>query len=144
MNKGEIAKQNFLSGMNCSSAVALAFKDELKLNEDTIKKLVIGFGGGVARQRLVCGAVSGMVMVLSFLKSDGVDKLSIYSIIQSACNEIKKELGSLTCGELLEGKVKVDTSCVPENRTKEYYKKRPCAEICEIVANITQKYLEEK
>ena len=83
MTKGEIAKNIFEQGVNCAQAVALAFKDEMGLTEDQIKKLIIGFGGGFGRQRLVCGAVSGMTMVLSYLKSDGEDKLAIYKIIQA-------------------------------------------------------------
>jgi C_GCAxxG_C_C family probable redox protein len=141
MTKGEIAKGYFLQGLNCSQAVALAFAKELKKSEDEIKKAVIGFGGGFGRQRLVCGAVSGMTYVLGSLKSDGNDRAPIYKIIQDACAEIKNELGSLICGELLEGKVEVNTSYKPDLRTEEYYKKRPCAEIVEIVANFTDKYL---
>lgn len=141
MTKGELAKECFESGANCSQAVALAFKDRIGLTEEQIKKLVIGFGGGLARQRSVCGAVSGMVMVLSYLKSDGVDKQSIYKLIQGACAEVKDKLGSMICAELLEGKVKVDSSPNPEERTAEYYKKRPCAEIVQTVADITEKYL---
>ena len=75
MTKGQIAKENFESGMNCSQSVVLAFKDEMGLSEEQLKKLSIGFGGGIARQRQVCGAVCGMTMVLSYLKSDGNDKL---------------------------------------------------------------------
>ena len=49
MNKGEIAKQNFNSGLNCAQAVVLAFKDQMNMDEQTLKKLIIGFGGGVGR-----------------------------------------------------------------------------------------------
>jgi len=141
MTKGQLAKQNFNSGLNCAQAVVLAFKDELGLTEEQLKKLSIGFGGGLGRQRLTCGAVSGMCMVLSYLKSNGQDKLAIYSIIQDACAQFKNKVGSLICADLLEGKVKVETSPVPEERTAEYYIKRPCAEICEIAGDIAQKYL---
>ena len=141
--KGMLAKEYFEKGYNCSQAVALAFTKELNMTEDAVKKAVIGFGGGFGRQRLVCGAVSGMTFVLGCIKSDGQDKLSIYKIIQDACNEIKQELGSLICADLLEGKVKIETSFVPEERTTEYYKKRPCGEIVKFVAEITQKYLNE-
>ncbi len=103
MTKGDLAKQNFLSGLNCSQAVALAFQSEMGLDEETIKKLSIGFGGGLARQRLTCGAVSGMAMVLSYLLSNGEDKLQIYKIIQDACADFKGELGTLICEELLNG-----------------------------------------
>ena len=123
MTKGELAKKNFESGMNCAQAVALAFKDEMGLTETQIKKLIIGFGGGFGRQRLVCGAVCGMTMVLSYLKSNGDDKLACYEIIRSACDRVKEKLGSITCSELLE------------------LNKVSCAEICAIVADITADYL---
>lgn len=144
MTKGEIARNNFLAGDNCSVSVALAFKDELNLPENMIKKLFIGFGGGLARQRLVCGAVSAMTAVLSYLLSDGENKAEIYAIIQKACDEFKNETGSLICGELLSRGTPVaakSTAPVPEARTPEYYKKRPCADICALAADITEKYL---
>lgn len=140
MNKGELAREYFKSGVNCAQAVALAFKDELGMSEEQIKKIMIGFGGGFGRQRLTCGAVSGMTMVLSYLKSDGNDKLKCYELIQKACAEFKAELGSLICADLLEGKVQVDANPTPEERTKEYYAKRPCDQICAVAANITKKY----
>ena len=141
MTKGQLAKQNFNTGLNCAQAVVLAFKDEIGLTENQLEKLSIGFGGGLGRQRLTCGAVSGMCMVISYLKSDGKDKLAIYSLIQQACEEFKREVGSIICAELLEGKVKVETSPTPDARTEEYYKKRPCADLCEIAANIAAKYI---
>ena len=48
----------------------------------------------------------------------------------------------LICGDLLEGKINVNTNPRPDDRTEEYYKKRPCGEIVKIVADITQKHLE--
>lgn len=141
--KGEIAKENFLRGLNCAQAVTLAFKDELNLSEETIKKLVIGFGGGIGRQRMVCGAVLGLVMVLSGVLSDGENKLAIYEIVQEACNKFKAETGSLICAEMLSGKVKVETSPVPEERTEQYYKKRPCADLCMLAADIAQELIEK-
>ncbi len=139
MTKGEIAETKFKEGFNCSQAVALAFTEELGLTEDQVKKLSAGFGGGIGRQRLTCGAVLGMTMVLSNAVYKG-DKLEVYSVITDACSEVKEKLGSISCAELLEG-VEVTKGVAPEERTKEYYQKRPCAEICRIVADITAKYL---
>ena len=136
MSKGEIAKQNFLGGLNCCQAVVLAFKDEIGLPEETLKKLSIGFGGGFARQRLICGAVSGLNIVLSNILSDGADKGKIYAIIQNACERFKAETGSIICGELLTGAVAKDNSPRPEQRTPEFYKKRPCADLCFLAADI--------
>lgn len=139
--KGEIAKSYFLQGLNCCQAVVLAFKDELGLSEEEIKKLTIGFGGGLARQRLTCGAVSGMTMVLGAIKSDGQDKAAAYSLIKKACDEFKAETGSLICAEMLSGEILKDTSTVPEERSPEYYKKRPCADLCYLAAEIAEKYI---
>ena len=141
--KGEIAKSYFLQGLNCCQAVVLAFKDELNLTEETIKKLSIGFGGGLARQRLTCGAVSGMAMVIGALKTDGCDKAAAYSLIQKACEDFKAETGSLICAEMLSGEILKDKSAIPEERTPEYYKKRPCADLCYLAAEIAGKYIRE-
>ena len=139
--KGDVAKANFLSGLNCAEAVVLAFKDEMALSEEQLKKLSIGFGGGLARQRLTCGAVSGMAMVISYLKSDGENKAEIYGLIKSACDEFKAETGSLICAEMLSGEILKDSSTVPEKRTPEYYKKRPCAYLCYLAAEIAERYI---
>ncbi len=141
MTKGELAYKLFKEGNNCAQAVALAFQEEMKISKEDVSKLIIGFGGGFGRQRLVCGAVCGMTMVLSYLKSDGVDKMAIYQTIQSACKEVKEELGSLICAELLDGSDAKKTNPEPDARTSEYYKKRPCADICKLVADVTAKYL---
>ena len=138
--KGEIAKGYFLQGLNCCQAVVLAFKGELKLSEDDIKRLAVGFGGGLARQRLTCGAVSGMAMAIGALNADK-SKAEVYAIIQKACEEFKAETGSIICGEMLSGEILKDKSCTPEERTPEYYKKRPCADLCYLAAEITEKYI---
>ena len=141
MTKGEIAKNYFLSGKNCSQSVALAFKEELGLSERDIEKLTIGLGGGLARLRLTCGVVSGMAIVLgSLFEKEG--KAKAYAVIQSACDKFKKETGSLICGELLSG-VNSDTSPNPEERTKEYYKKRPCADLCLLGADVVEQTIKE-
>lgn len=138
----EIAEKYFLQGCNCCQSVALAFSDKLGFSEETIKKLTIGFGGGLARQRLTCGAVSAMAMVLSALLSDGENKAQIYGIIQKACEDFKAETGSVVCAELLSGNpILKDKSAVPETRTPEFYKKRPCLELCKLAVSIAEKYL---
>lgn len=144
MSKGELAKAIFSTGANCSQSVMLAFKDELGLDETVVKKLSVGLGGGVARQRMVCGAVSAMVTILGYLKTDGNDKLTAYKIGQAACARFKEKVGSLICSELLDGKVDFDTSPNPEERTEHYYKKRPCQEICSIAAEIAEELLNNK
>ena len=133
MDKGIKAVEYFKSGLNCCQSVVLAFKDEIGLSEDVLKKASIGFGGGLGRQRLTCGAVSGMCMVISFILSDGNDKLAIYPIIQLACNKFKEIAGFINCSELLNAqKLDVDFTV----------KKLPCDQICYICAQIAQEICE--
>lgn len=138
MNKGEKAKNLFKCGCNCSQAVAAAFCEETGLDEELTKRLTIGFGGGIGRMREVCGAVSGMAFVISAVYNE--DKGSIYKRIQDVANEFRKQNGSIVCRELLE-LTESSISPVPEERTQQYYKKRPCPEIVSIAADILEKYL---
>ncbi len=142
MDKKEKAIEYFKSGKNCCQSVVLAFKEEFNLDEHTLDKISMAFGGGFARLRLVCGAVSGMAMVISnkFTNADGTNKSEVYAIVQKACEEFKQQVGSIICGELLDG-ITNDTSPTAEIRTSEYYKKRPCSELVALAVEIAEKYV---
>ena len=135
MTKGELAKQFFERGKNCSQAVALAFCEEMRIDEETVARQTVGFGGGMGRMREVCGTVSGMTYVISNLFGDR-NKGEVYEIVQSAAEKFKEENGSIICRELLGLSTAEKQSPVPEARTEQYYKKRPCAELCKIAADI--------
>ncbi len=139
MTKGETAKNLFFSGCNCAQAVAAAFADEMNMDIDMVKRLTIGFGGGMGRMREVCGAVSGMTFVISAIYNE--DKADIYKRIQEVAGKFREENGSIVCRELLGLSIKGADSPVPEKRTEQYYKKRPCAELVETAANILEEYL---
>lgn len=140
MTKGEIAKSYFMQGYNCAQSVAAAFSQEMNLSEEMAARLTKGFGAGMGRMREVCGAVSGMTFVISAIYDE--DKGSIYKRVQEAANEFKEQNGSIVCRELLGLSIKGADSPVPEKRTQQYYKKRPCAELVEMAANILEKYIE--
>ena len=148
MSRTERAKEYFLQGYACSQAVALAFADVLGMDEGTISRLTLPFGGGLGRLRLTCGAVSGMAFVLGGVFSDNENtpenKKRVYAITQELCLKFKEENGSLICGELLAGvNVPVEVGGVAEKRTENYYKKRPCAELVACAASILEEYLKE-
>ena len=139
MTKGKIARENFMNGLNCSQAVAVAFADEMNMPKELVAKLTIGFGGGIGRMREVCGAVSGMTFVISALYDD--EKSDIYKRVQAVANEYKEENGSIRCRELLGISKPGPDSPIAEKRTKEYYKKRPCPELVELAGDILEKYI---
>lgn len=145
MTKGERAKALFCDGYNCAQAVFGAFCEELSLDFDVAMKLSSGFGGGMGRLREVCGAVSGMFMVLDMKHgytspTDKDGKKELYSHIQALAKEFSDENGSIICRELLGLSDKVSNP-TPDARTKAYYKKRPCAELVEFAADLVDNYL---
>lgn len=139
MTKGEKAKELFMAGLNCAQAVAAAFSEEMGMDSDLVIKLTTGFGAGIGRMREVCGTVSGMAFVISALYDD--DKSGIYKRVQECANEFRDINGSIVCRELLGLSEPGPDSPLAEMRTKEYYKKRPCAELVELSANILEKYI---
>ncbi len=146
--KSDRAKQLFLQGYNCSQAVVGAFCEDFGLEFNTAMKMASSFGGGMGRLREVCGAVSGM-FILAGLKCGYADpkdkqaKTKHYKLIQDMSAKFREQNGSIVCRELLGVGDKKETH-VPEDRTKEYYKKRPCAELVEIAAQIAEEFLNTK
>ena len=122
----------FRQGCNCSQAVVAAFCDKTHLDVETAKRLSAPFGGGISGMREVCGAVSGMCMVLGLLYGDGIDrdpkaKAAHYALVRSAAEAFEKKNGDVVCRVLL-GLAPGTRSDKPAARTSEYYKKRPCSE----------------
>lgn len=142
MSKGEIAEKYFYDGCNCSQAVACAFAEEMDMNIDTVKRLTVGFGGGMGRLREVCGTVSGAAFVLSALYGNR-NKNDIYKMIQDVAGKFEAENGSVVCRQLLGLDNHAERSPVAEPRTNKYYKKRPCSQLVHQMADILEKYLVE-
>lgn len=137
----------FKEGYNCSQAVFLAFADMFDMEEHMALKLSSSFGGGMGRLREVCGAVSGMFMVAGILygydsPKDFEGKAGHYERIQALAHEFEALNGSIVCRELL-GLTKKEDGFVPEKRTEEYYKKRPCVQLVGIAAAIMEQYIKE-
>ena len=146
MDKAEKAKALFMQGANCAQAVFGAFASECGITEEQALIMSSGFGGGVGRMREVCGAVSGMVLVLNMIYgsgdlSDKNAKDGQYARIQAVAGAFKEQCGSIVCRELLGLDKKDSTPADSEERTAAYYKKRPCAELVALAAEITEKYL---
>ena len=149
MSRTERAKAYFLEGYACSQAVALAFADVCGVDEGTMSKIMLPFGGGLGRLRLTCGAVSGMAAVVGLLYSKEENtpenKKQTYAIVQELCGQFKDKCGSLICEELLANmKVAVEVGGEAEPRTKEYYQKRSCADMVAFTAGILEEYLREQ
>jgi C_GCAxxG_C_C family probable redox protein len=133
----------FEKGYNCSQAVFMAYADLYNIEQETAAKLATSFGGGMGRLREVCGAVSGMFLVLGlhypFTDTKNKDsKNTNYKAVQNAANRFKEEMGSYICADLLHKKRKAE-SIISEERTDKYYAERPCTKCVRIAAEIVGK-----
>ena len=139
------AGELFKAGYNCCQSVAMTFADVLGMSEDEVARITSGFGGGMGRMREVCGTVSAMTMIAGAMipatdVNDKQAKTANYALVQEMADEFKKLNGSIICRELLDLS-KPEGTPVPSDRTPEYYKKRPCGELCSIAAGIIARKL---
>ena len=140
-----------MAGYGCCQSVVAAFADLYGMDDVMAKKIAAGFGGGVGRLRMMCGAVSGIVMLvgLDCGQTEGSDregKSACYKVVQELLAQSEAENGSLICAEILglEGHERAHCSYVASPRTAEYYKQRPCAAKVESAARIFANYLKKK
>jgi len=133
----------FEEGYNCSQAVFIAYSDIYGIDSLMAAKLATSFGGGMGRLREVCGAVSGMFLVLglhypSIDTTDKDAKNTNYKAVQRTANDFKAEMGSYICADLLKIKHEPEK---PEasDRDEAYYKMRPCSRCVYLAAEIVGK-----
>lgn len=144
--QGDAAYAWFLKGYNCSQSVVAAFAPQLGLTEEMALRLSAGFGAGIGRMREVCGAFCGVVTVLSMVYADPTDpkdKSRMYALVQQAAEQYRaRNGGSIICRELLaKAGAAPAGGTAAEERTAEYYKKRPCPELCRICADLCAEFI---
>lgn len=132
--RAQRATDLFKQGYNCSQAVFASCADLYGITDESLAlRLSASFGGGIGRMRMVCGAASGMFMLAglqngSSTPHDNQGKMANYAFVQQLAGEFKARYGSLICAELL-GLAPKPQDPKPEERTQQYYEKRPCAEM---------------
>ncbi len=146
LKREEKAAAHFLSGTNCAQAVLMAYADVLGLTEDQAAMVAVGHGGGMGRLRLHCGAFSAAVMLAGAIEGpDGAKKEhrpQTYARVQEIHRRFVEANGTISCAELL-GKAGVPENPTPEERTPEYYRKRPCERVIRSACRIIDAMLEE-
>jgi C_GCAxxG_C_C family probable redox protein len=106
MSRSEHAVEQFQTGLNCAQAVFASFVGNQSLSEETAALVAMGFGGGLGRMGLVCGAVNGAVLAIGLLSNesdlrDPLAKARVYQKVQQFCEEFTERHGTLVCRELL-------------------------------------------
>ena len=104
--RAEKAKELFGQGFNCAQAVVGACCDLYNVPQDEAMRMAAGFGGGIGRMRLTCGAACGMFMLAglengSTVPRDHECKMRNYELVRNLADQYQQTFGSMTCAELL-------------------------------------------
>lgn len=94
------------TGANCAQSVARAFAADIGADENTIHRLLEGFGGGFASYGdMACGALSGAVAVIGYANAHDADqptnKQESYKLVREATALFKEKTGHLNCGDII-------------------------------------------
>ena len=145
----ERARALFLEGYNCAQSVFCAFTDVTGLSLSDSARLASSFGGGLGRLREVCGAVSAASMVLGLVRGydepgDRALKSKHYELVRDFAARFREATGSINCRALLiQAGVMAETGGEPDERTPEYYEKRPCPQLVWQAARILDEMLND-
>ena len=102
----EIAMDSRKRGYNCAQAVVCAFKDRYgDFTESQLMKVSESFGGGIAHTQSVCGAVTGMLILLGLENADGntektQTKFETYDIGAGLMKKFEEMNQSVICRDL--------------------------------------------
>lgn len=151
----ERARQLFLEGYNCSQSVAITFADVYGIDEELMGRFSASFGGGIGRMRQTCGAACGMFMLAGLQSGpypSAERKMANYADVQTLAEAFKQQTGSLICKELLglnkqrkDGTLEPVVICAkPDERTAEYYAKRPCLNMVETAVRLYCRFLQKE
>lgn len=129
-DRADRAEDLFKTGYNCAQSLFASVHDELSIDRDLALRMASSFGGGMGRLREVCGALTGLFMVVGirygYIGSDDQEgKTRHYELIQELAGRFKDQFGSILCRDLLELDEQVSEP-TPEVRTEAYYQRRPC------------------
>lgn len=136
MDRIKQVREHHLHGCNCAQAIVVSYCDLIPIDEQTAYTLSEGFGRGMGGKMLTCGAISGAVMILSAIISDGdvlnaSSRASTYKVVHSFITEFESLYQTSKCEELL------------AKRAKKQLPFTTCTDTCEAVAILLEKYLKQ-
>lgn len=148
----ERAEELFRMGYNCAQSVTGAWADYYGLDFGLAVKISASFGAGIGRMRETCGAACGMFLLAGLETgctdpADREGKSANYKTVQFLAEKFREQNGYLRCADMLsqmKNKIVTKPGYQAEERSEEYYKKRPCIQTIRSASRIYGEYLMNK
>jgi C_GCAxxG_C_C family probable redox protein len=99
----DLAQEYFDGGFNCAESTLVALAIHFGKTAPNVPSIATAFGGGMARTRNVCGAVSGALMALGLLcgrSHSSDDKDRCYALASELIQAVQSHCGSINCFDL--------------------------------------------
>ncbi len=105
MNESATAQKLFDEGHACSQSMLAAFAHRYNMPQELALKLSSSFGGGMGHQGMICGAVTGALMVLGLdsgrvHQDDDVSREKNDILVQKFFSRFLEKHNTLICNEL--------------------------------------------
>ena len=102
-NPTQTAQDRFTLGFSCSQSVFSAYASQLGIEDETALKLASPFGGGVAHQGQVCGAVTGALMAIGLARGSATldKKDETYRMAEEFVKRFQERHDTILCRELI-------------------------------------------
>lgn len=99
----QIALDRFAQGFNCSQAVFSTFASDLGIQDEVALKLASPFGGGIARQANMCGALVGALLALGLQKGNSTveTREQTYRMSEEFIRRFQERHGAILCRDLI-------------------------------------------
>lgn len=102
----EKAMEYHKAGYNCAESVLKAVAETFELEDSSVPMIATGFGGGIGRQGLTCGALTGSVMSIGLIvgrrtADETEKKAKAYELTARFLREFEDANGSTLCKELI-------------------------------------------
>ena len=99
----QVANGRFARGFSCAQAIFSAFARGFGVSSELALRLSAPFGGGIAREGEVCGALTGALMVLGlqYGQDRPEGKEQTYLIAREFVEDFRRRHGAVRCSELV-------------------------------------------
>jgi C_GCAxxG_C_C family probable redox protein len=99
----QTAEDYFDQGFSCSQALFSAYASRFGIDVETALKLASPFGGGIARQGEICGAVTGALLALGLARGSATieEKEETYRIAEDYVRRFRDLHGAILCRALI-------------------------------------------
>lgn len=138
----ELAEKLFREGYGCCQAVFGAYCDLLGMSRETGLRLTAAMGGGIGGLRTTCGAVSAMALLAGLKNAPDQpmsqpEKKALYDTVKRMSARFTEAFETINCRELLKSAaIQKDAADDPQERTPDYYARRPCTRFVRFAAEI--------